>query len=400
MSAVEIHTILKIIAESIPGNVAILKPDGDICCVNQSWIDFAKANGLKQEIAWQKYNYFNICKKARNEGNELSGNILQGLKNLLENIETQIHFEYPCHSPLKKQWFELRAKLIQLKKRTFICVIHNDISKRIKAETKLHDSQIMFQMISENAPYGVGLSLGNTSHYANAKLLEYLEYDNFQDYINTPLLDTVHPEDRHIIGEKLRLIQEKKAHYPINAKVRFITLKGKTRFFSVDVYEVEIDSKPYNLVLVLDETDQLALERSEKQLVIDAMYLNRKQEFLESFTQFIESIKDKYEFSDDDLSQFNQVKQQFKFHASDWNLMKTHFRLIHKDFFETLSNQFPSLTQHDLNFCAMLKLNFTTKEIARYLNIKVSSVKRQKVRLKKKLELGEEDRLISFVQSI
>ena len=80
--------------------------------------------------------------------------------------------------------------------------------------------------------------------------------------------------------------------------------------------------------------------------------------------------------------------------------MKTHFQLIHKDFFLNLSEQFPVLTQLDLNFCAMLKLNFSTKEIARYLNIKDSSVKRRKVRLKKKLNLSEEESLIAFIQSL
>ena len=395
----EIHTILNIIAESIPGNVAILKPDGDICCVNQNWIDFAQANGMSNEIKWQEFNYYNICKSAEEKGDEQAANVLHGLKNLLNNIETQIHYEYPCHSPVKKQWFELRAKLIVLNNRTFICIIHNDISKRIKAETKLRESQKMFRILSENAPFGVGLSKGNVSHYANAKLLSYLEYKNFQEYTDTPLINTVHPEDRHIIAEKLKLIYEKRAQYPFNVKARFITTTGKTRHFSVDVYEIYINNEAFNLINVIDLTEKLITERSEKQLVIDALYLNRKQEVLESFTHFIDDIKEKYKFSDEDLAQFNGIKQQFKFHASDWNLMKTHFQLIHKDFFVTLSEKFPSLTQLDLNFCAMLKLNFSSKDIARYLNIKVSSVKRRKVRLKKKLNLSKEDKLVSFVQS-
>lgn len=400
MTSCSLNNILSIIAETISGNVAILKPDGDIFCVNQSWIDFAHRNGMNSGNSWQAYNYYNICRKAEEEGDGLSKNVLQGLKNLLDRIVVQIHFEYPCHSLRGKQWFELRAKLMVINNRTFICIIHNDITKRIKAETKLHESQKMFRMISENAPYGVVLIQGGMAHYANAKLLKCLEYSVLQDFISKPLLDMVHPDDRHIIGEKLRLIQEKKALYPFNTKARFNTTKGKTRFFSLDVHEIEMDNKSYSLVHVIDETDKLALERSEKQFVIDALYLNRKQEMLESFTHYIERVKDKYEFTHSDLSHFTQIKQHFKFQTNDWNLMKTHFRFIHKDFFETLSERFPLLTQHDLNFCAMLKLNFSTKEIARYLNIKVTSVKRRKVRLKKKLNLSEKDKLVLFIQSI
>ncbi|MGM0647732.1 MAG: hypothetical protein ACQESZ_05015 [Bacteroidota bacterium] len=395
-----LNNTLCIIAESIPGNVAIIKPDGDICCVNQNWIDFGHKNGISIKTNWLEYNYYAICKTSDGEDSEIADDVLQGMHKLINKTLESVFFEYACHSPFEKRWFELRAKRIEIQDSTFICLIHNNVTEKVKAQIKLSDSQKMFRIITENAPYGVGLSKGNTTHYANPKLLEYLEYDNFQDYVNTPLSDTVHPDDKHIIDEKLRLIRENKADYPFNVKLRFITTKGKSRFFSVDVYEVEIDKEKYNLVNVVDETDKRIAERSEKQLVIDALYLYRKQEILESFSQFLESLGDKKKFGDEDLSQFSQIKQEFKFHAKDWELMKTHFRLIHKDFFETLSGRYPSLTQHDLNFCAMLKLNFATKEMARYLNIKESSVKRQKVRLKKKLELGQEDSLIAYVQSI
>ncbi|WP_297087232.1 PAS domain-containing protein [uncultured Draconibacterium sp.] len=392
--------ILQTIAESIPGNVAIIKPDGDICNVNQDWITFGNNNGINTEINWHTYNYYNICKKAAEEGSQTAEDVLQGIRNLLNRIISSVFFEYPCHSPIKKRWFELHAKLIKIENKTFVCLIHQEVTEKIKAQKKLIESQKMFRIISENAPYGVGLSQGNISHYANAKLLSYLEYENFQDYTNTPLLETVHPEDRNIITEKLKLIAEKKISFPFNVKARFLTAKGRPRFFSVDVHQVCINNEDFNLVNVVDETDKINLERSEKQLVIDAMYLNRKQEILESFSQFIEDIRLKYSFSEEDLSRFSEIKSQFKFQANDWNLMKTHFRLIHKDFFQILSDRFPELTQHDLNFCAMLKLNFTTKEVARYLNIKVSSVQRRKVRLKKKLNLSMEENLIAFVQSI
>ena len=313
MSKSDIHNTLEIIAESIPGNVAILKPDGDIYCVNHSWIGFGQENGIDIKTNWTTFNYYQICQDTGGNEKKLAKNILQGLYNLLNHTVKSIFFEYPCHSPVEKRWFELQGKLIQFEGRTFICLIHYNVTDKVKAKNKLSESQKMFRIITENAPFGVGLSKGNVSHYANAKLLSYLEYKNFQEYVDTPLLNTVHPEDRHIIGEKLKLIQEKRAHYPFNAKARFITTTGKTRHFSVDVYEIHINNEAFSLVNVVDESEKLLAERSEKQLVIDAMYLNRKQEVLESFSQFIERIKDKYDFQDDDLKQFAQIKSQFKF---------------------------------------------------------------------------------------
>ncbi len=400
MPEINLKNTLSIIAESIPGNVAIIKPDGYIFIVNQNWIDFAQTNGIEEDCIWQEKNYYTICELANGSEKDNANEVIQGIRNLLNNIISNVFIEYPCHSPTLKQWFELRANLIEIDGKTFICLIHFNITERVTAQKKLQESQKMFRVISENAPFGIAMSKGNKRYYANTKLLNYLEYDNFQEYINTPLFDNVHPEDRYILEEKLKLIEENKIRYPINTKARCITTKGKIRFFSFDIYQVKINNTKCNLVNIVDETEKLITERSEKQLVIDSLYLNRKQEILESFTQFIQGIQDKYNFSENDTNSFLDIKKQFKFQANDWNLMKTHFRLIHKDFFINLSHKYPSLTQLDLNFCAMLKLNFSTKEIARYLNVKVTSVQRRKVRLKKKLNLSEQDKLIPFIQSL
>jgi PAS domain-containing protein/DNA-binding CsgD family transcriptional regulator len=395
-----LNETLKVIAESIPGNVALIKPDGYIQCVNQNWVDFASQNGILRSFNWQSCNYLSICRDAIEKEKKLAEDILQGIQNLLDGIVSNIFFEYACHSPIEQRWFEFRAHSIEIQGQTFVCLMHFNVSERVKAQQKLMESQKMFHTISENAPFGICLSRDNKYYYANAKLLNYLEYDHLQKFIDTPILETVHPDDKHIIIEKLKQIKEKRAFYPFELKARFISALGKIRYMAITVHQVNILDQLYNLEHVVDETDLIHTERSEKQLVIDALYLNRKQEVLESFSQFIEEIKNNYSFTEQDIVRFYDLKNQFKFQANDWNMMKTHFRLIHKDFFHILAERFPKLTQNDLNFCAMLKLNFSSKEIARYLNVKDSSVKRRRVRLKKKLNLNKEDNLIAFIQAI
>lgn len=63
------------------------------------------------------------------------------------------------------------------------------------------------------------------------------------------------------------------------------------------------------------------------------------------------------------------------------------FTEIYPDFHKKLTDQFPDMTSGQLAFCALLKLNFSTKEIAQYSHISVRSVEMKKSRLRKQLNI-------------
>lgn len=60
----------------------------------------------------------------------------------------------------------------------------------------------------------------------------------------------------------------------------------------------------------------------------------------------------------------------------------------------------PDLSPNDLRFCAYLRLNLTSKEIAPLLNISIKSVETRRYRLRKKLNLEHEDNLVSYIFEI
>ncbi len=81
----------------------------------------------------------------------------------------------------------------------------------------------------------------------------------------------------------------------------------------------------------------------------------------------------------------------------DWSIFQTNFDRIHENFFRNLKLKYPDLTPTDLKFCALLRLNMTTKEIANLMNITVKGVERGRNRLRKKLDLAPETNLIDFM---
>ncbi|CAI8706923.1 tetratricopeptide repeat protein, partial [Chryseobacterium sp. IT-36CA2] len=63
----------------------------------------------------------------------------------------------------------------------------------------------------------------------------------------------------------------------------------------------------------------------------------------------------------------------------------TRFAEVNPDFIQKLNRTYPKLTSGQLKFCALLRLNFSTKEIAYYTHISDRSVEIKKGRLRKRL---------------
>nr|NQU91355.1 hypothetical protein [Bacteroidota bacterium] len=57
----------------------------------------------------------------------------------------------------------------------------------------------------------------------------------------------------------------------------------------------------------------------------------------------------------------------------------------------------PNLTQNELKLCSYLRMNLSTKEIAQMLNISLESVTTKRYRLRKKLQLENEENLVEFI---
>ncbi|MGG5208127.1 helix-turn-helix transcriptional regulator [Chryseobacterium sp. MIQD13] len=70
------------------------------------------------------------------------------------------------------------------------------------------------------------------------------------------------------------------------------------------------------------------------------------------------------------------------------------------NFTQKLLNINPKLTAYDLEFCALVKLNFNNKEIARFTNTTIRSVDSKKYRLRKKLNLSTEENIYVWMLNL
>ena len=80
-----------------------------------------------------------------------------------------------------------------------------------------------------------------------------------------------------------------------------------------------------------------------------------------------------------------------------WDIYRENFDLIHKNFFRHLREQYPSLTATDLKFCALLRLNLSTKDIAHFTGLTIRGVEGARYRLRRKLQIKETQSLTEFL---
>ncbi len=76
------------------------------------------------------------------------------------------------------------------------------------------------------------------------------------------------------------------------------------------------------------------------------------------------------------------------------------FESVFPGFSEKLLKISPDLQQSELEFCALLKLKLTTKEIAKYTFIETRTVQNKKYRLRKKLEIPQQLDIYYWIDSI
>ena len=83
-----------------------------------------------------------------------------------------------------------------------------------------------------------------------------------------------------------------------------------------------------------------------------------------------------------------------------WEEFEAQFASVNSGFNERLASKHPTLTVGEIKICTLLRLDCSTKTMARLLSISVESVHTTRYRLRKKLGLSRDDNLIEYITAI
>lgn len=130
------------------------------------------------------------------------------------------------------------------------------------------------------------------------------------------------------------------------------------------------------------------IESKNSELAISTMSIIKKNELLGKIKKELKNnnIEGTIKLIDKNLGNNN-----------DWKFFKEAFNNADKGFLDKIKKEHPDLTPNDLRFCAYLRLNLSSKEIAPLLNISTKSVETKRYRLRKKLNLNHDENLINYI---
>ncbi|GAF03649.1 helix-turn-helix transcriptional regulator [Saccharicrinis fermentans] len=83
-----------------------------------------------------------------------------------------------------------------------------------------------------------------------------------------------------------------------------------------------------------------------------------------------------------------------------WDQFNLRFTEVNTAFYSRLNDKHPALSPTEQKHCALIKLNFGTKEMARILNIAPHSVHISRSRIRKKIGLERSDNLEKYIANL
>lgn len=210
------------------------------------------------------------------------------------------------------------------------------------------------------------------------------------DYINIlGIMSTIYSN----AGNKQKAIS-------LNSKVLEFYMKKKDRVIEQQrvAHQAELERQEKKIIELEKEQLEADLRFKSKELSSVVMMNIAHQEFLNSLKEEIQKQKLSGQHSRKNLDKLLAlVNNNIVSDEESWIMFQANFDRIHENFFRNLKLQYTDLTSGDLRFCALLRLNMPTKEIAKLLNISTRGVDAARYRLRKKFNLLPEESLTDFL---
>ena len=159
----------------------------------------------------------------------------------------------------------------------------------------------------------------------------------------------------------------------------------------------QLNNQEKQIATLKSERLQADLSHKSKELASATMLIINHEDFLNDLKKDIQQNALTGKMQKKQSEQLIEKINQNLSEEDEWSVFQENFDLIHKNFFRNLKSTYPDLTPADLRLCALLRLNYTTKEIARMQNLSLRGVEAARYRLRKKIDIQENEDLVSFM---
>lgn len=216
-----------------------------------------------------------------------------------------------------------------------------------------------------------------------------------------------------ITGEETAIEFDIKPHWyeTIWAKILYFLAFIGLIFLLLKFHKIQLENQRLHLEAeMLRELEQLRIRADNEKLHHDiinksqdlansTMGIIRKNEILIEIKDELVSVKTEQgaHFPEKNYKKLMLMIENNLSSEENWRVFEENFNQVHEDFLKRLKNEYTDLTPGDLKLAAYLRMNLTSKEISPLLYISVRGVENKRYRLRKKLDLHDNDNLTEFI---
>ncbi|MDN5211036.1 tetratricopeptide repeat protein [Fulvivirgaceae bacterium BMA12] len=145
------------------------------------------------------------------------------------------------------------------------------------------------------------------------------------------------------------------------------------------------------------KTLEKKLDLNQKNLTNHTLNMVHKNNGFMQMEKEVRSMREKDEVNFQKLLNIINLNRSAE---KDWDNFNNYFSAAHPGFEQQFARRFPGLSIGDRRLASLIKMKLSNREIASILNIESKSVRMNKYRLKRKLELSEEIDLHDYLSEI
>ncbi|WP_338408169.1 triple tyrosine motif-containing protein, partial [uncultured Flavobacterium sp.] len=180
-----------------------------------------------------------------------------------------------------------------------------------------------------------------------------------------------------------------------------IEIKKSQQLLELEIEKLKLEQDKESIY-----KDKLILEgdiiNKSKELANYTISLSKKKEVFDELRNDLTKLREllKSQESRKKITEIFQKLNQHRIGEEYIEIFDVNFEKINHDFFEKLKQLDPTITKRELRLCAFVKMDLTNKEIAPLLNISARGVETSRYRVRKKLNVQQEDNFITFLENL
>ncbi|SDX53774.1 LuxR C-terminal-related transcriptional regulator [Aequorivita viscosa] len=352
-----------------------------------TYINFSYANKSRIHYAKGWLLAHRIIKENQLEHLELSPDIKVTSRQIIDTLTALLPNE-----KLKMQ-LEISSAIIEyysLFKNTDSLIKYNELQNKLEAARN--------KLTTEQRQTNLNLYL--TNHHKEQELASLNLLNQKQSYQNKLLSGLIclvvgslifyyfyKRKQRQIILARLQLkeSEHEKLRTQQKLKEELILRKEQNEKLLKLAYDNEVKRKQLLQLQLKEKQNEVEAAQLEKQSninLLNEVFIALKDDSVNNASHLIRKLR-----RNDVITRHNDS-------------LKEIFKSISPVLMESLERINPDLTDQDILYCALIRQNYSTQQIADFLNISPKSVNQHKYRLKKKLELDRNISISSFLKDL